>query len=522
MHRLQELVRLYRMGTGATKRAQILNIDRKTERKYRAAIRLAGLLEGPADELPELAALREAVASSTPPPEQERSSIEPWEDFVAQQTAKGLGPTAIHGQLIERFNNFEGSLSAVKRLHRRLKKAGPPRPDQVDIPVHTPPGQQVQIDFGYVGKLKDPATGELRKAWVFVMVLSHSRLLFARVAFRQDIETWLELHRQAFAFFGGVPRVWVPDNLKAAVVRAAFQAEEMGVLNRSYRELARHHGSTIDPTPAYAPKKKGKVESAVKYIKGAFFVPRDFTDVNDANRQLSRWLDETANVRVHGTTRRRPREVFDEVERDALLGLPDVPYVPVLWHRGTVGRNSHVAFDKRFYSVPWQLLGKDAWLRIQGNQVVVYVDDKRVAEHRRDGQTPWSTREAHLPEGRRDFAQRDPDHWYRRAENIGPDVLTYVRAVMASDEVHYPLRRVQSIVRTLESVPAQRACAAAKRASRFAAFHPDAVRRILAQNLDEKPATNGFINPSWAKAPQFARQATEFLRTLEVAHGHGG
>lgn len=296
----------------------------------------------------------------------------------------------------------------------------------------------------------------------------------------------------------------------------------MGVLNRSYRELARHYGATIDPTPAYAPKKKGKVESAVKYVKGAFFKPRDLTDIDDANRQLTRWITDTANLREHGTTRRRPKEVFDAVEAQKLLGLPDVPYVPVLWHRATVRTNSHVTFDKRFYSVPWQLLGKDAWLRVQGNQVVIYVDDERVAEHRRDGETPWSTREAHLPEGRRDHAQRDPEYWYRRAENIGEEVLDYVRAVMAADEVHSPLRRVVSIVMTLESVPAQRACAVAQRASRYAAFHPDAVRRILKQNLDDKPVDTGFIDPGWAKNPQFARQATDFLRSLEVPHGHGG
>lgn len=187
-----------------------------------------------------------------------------------------------------------------------------------------------------------------------------------------------------------------------------------------------------------------------------------------------------------------------------------------------MGKNGHVSFDKRFYSVPWQLLGKPAWLRVQGNQVVVYVEDARVAEHRRDGQTAWSTRAAHLPEGRRDFAERDPDHWYRRAEAIGADVLNYVQAVMTSDAVHYPLRRVQSIVRTLESVPAHRACAAARRASRYAALYPEAVRRILAKHLDEQPATADLIDPTWAKDPQFARQATEFLRRLEVRHGHGG
>ena len=103
MHRLQELVRLHRMGVGAVKRAQILHMDRKTERKYRARIRLAGLLDGPADQLPELRALREAVVSPIEPPPQERSTIAPWEAFVVTKLAEGVGPTAIfeHALVLE-------------------------------------------------------------------------------------------------------------------------------------------------------------------------------------------------------------------------------------------------------------------------------------------------------------------------------------------------------------------------------------------------------------------------------------
>jgi transposase len=97
------------------------------------------------------------------------------------------------------------------------------------------------------------------------MVLSYSRHQFARVVFDQRTETWLRLHVEAFAALGGVPRVVVPDNLKAAVIRGAFGASEEPTLNRSYRELARHYGFKIDPAPPLKPEKKGKVESGVKW-----------------------------------------------------------------------------------------------------------------------------------------------------------------------------------------------------------------------------------------------------------------
>ena len=93
----------------------------------------------------------------------------------------------------------------------------------------------------------------IRKAWLFVIVLGYSRKMVARLVFDQKIDTWLECHVQAFKELGGVPRVLVPDNLKAAVIRAAFGVDDEVVLNRSYRELARHYGTMIDPTPPRSP-----------------------------------------------------------------------------------------------------------------------------------------------------------------------------------------------------------------------------------------------------------------------------
>jgi len=439
--------------------------------------------------------------------------VEDYAETIRQHMDRGLGPTAIHGLLREDHPGFEGSLSAVKRLYKRLKQARGPAASDVAIPVHTAPGQQAQVDFGFVGRLVDPETGKRRKAWVFVMILSHSRAMYARIVFDQSLETWLDLHRRAFVFFGGIPHVVVPDNLKAAVIRAVFDAEGMGTLNRSYRDFARYHGFSIDPTPAYSPEKKGKVESAVKYVKGAFFAPRAdrLVGVEDANRLLDAWVRDTANQRVHGTTRKVPADELLAEQAD-LLRMPSAPFVPVLWHKATVERNSHVTYRRRFYSVPWVHLGKKAWLRVCGTHVTIYVDDERVADHGTEGQTPWSTVEEHLPEGRRDFAQRDPKAWFARADALHDDVGVYVRAVMDSDEVHYPLRRVQSIVRTLEALTPERAASVARHAARFACFDPRSVRKIVREAHDLKPQESGFVSAEWASAPRFARHATGFLQ----------
>jgi transposase len=190
----------------------------------------------------------------------------------------------------------------VRAAWRKWRKARGVRAEDVAIPVETAAGDVAQVDFGYVGKLYDASCGQLRKAWVFVMVLAYSRRMIVRLCFDQKIETWLRVHVEAFAELRGAPHTIVPDNLKAAVVRAAFGVDGAASLNRSYRELARHYGFKIDPAPIYQPKKKGKVESGVKYVKRNFFAGRDGEDVGDVRVALQRWVDEIAKC---GRTARR-------------------------------------------------------------------------------------------------------------------------------------------------------------------------------------------------------------------------
>jgi transposase len=352
MDRLQELVRLHRMGVGARETARLLKMGPNTERDYREALALEGLLDGAVDELPALDALKAAVTRqlAKAPPAQMVSSIARWESRIVKLAEEGLTAQPIYDRLRLEEPDFQGSYYAVRAVWRRWRRTRGVRPEDVAIPVETAPGDVAQVDFGYVGKLYDAAAGRLRKAWVFLLVLAHSRLMFARIVFDQKIETWLRLHVEAFAALGGVPRTLVPDNLKAAVIRAAFGVDGIATLNRSYRELARHYGFKIDPTPICSPEKKGKVESGVRYAKRNFFSGRSGEDVEVTRTALVKWLDAIANERIHGTTHRVPREVFESEERASLLPLPLRPYELVVWHKALVHRDCHAAFDRRLSS----------------------------------------------------------------------------------------------------------------------------------------------------------------------------
>ncbi|MCP4309519.1 MAG: IS21 family transposase [bacterium] len=515
MHRLQELVRLHRLETGDREVARMLKMGPSTERKYRTALARAGLLKGDANEIPSLETLRAAVMEQAPPklaPQQE-SSIEHWHAIVEKKLDDGLGATAIYDRLRTEEAEFRGSLSAVKRLVASIQRERGPSQYDVAIPVETDPGDVAQVDFGYAGYRIDPATRKLRKSWVFVMVLGYSRHQYSEVVFDQRTETWLALHERGFRALGGVPHTLVPDNLKAAVIRAAFGTDDVtSELNRSYRELARHYGFKIDPAPPRSPKKKGKVEAGVKYVKNNALKGREGEDLDVTNHYLVTWVREVAGQRIHGTTGKRPLEVFELEERQALMALPVVAYEPVVWKQATVHRDSHVVFSDRMYSVPWRYMEREVWVRATPTSVAVYYDDERIATHCRRGKGLRSTNESHLPAERAALRHRSQKYWEERGDLLGEDVGRFVREVFDSDDVLFRLRQVQAIVTHLERFPAERAQGACRRASFYGSTSYQAIKNILTRALDLEPLpTTRPTAAVWADGPpRFARSTDQW------------
>lgn len=299
--------------------------------------------------------------------------------------------------------------------------------------------------------------------------------------------------------------------------RCYFGFDEKPELNRSYRELARHYGFRVDPTPPYSPQHKGKVEAAVKYVKQNFFKPRALETMKEARPQLADWLEEIANARVHGTTGKVPREHYDEIEREAMLELPPRPYSQVTWKRSRVHPDSHVEFERRLYSVPFKLIGQEIWVKVEDNLVVIYADDEKVARHERKGPR-YHTTESHLPEGRRDLRHRSRDWWQAKATRMSPTVGEYIEEVFEADDVYSQLRTVQAMVSYLEQYPIDRADAACRRARVFGNYSYKGLRRILVEGLDMEPTfpTALYVHGKLEK-PRFARSMTELLG--EVDHG---
>jgi transposase len=524
MFQLQELVRLHRMGTSCHERARLLGVSPNTERSYREALEEGGLMGSEAGDLPSEEVLQKLVVKvmgtgQVPP---QPSSVAPWLEKIHAWQTEGARPKAIFDRLKREESNFTGSLSAVKRAYFRRRRELGVRAEDVVIPVITAPGQIAQVDFGYVGKLLDPVLGRERKAWVFVMVLAHSRHMYCEIVFDQKVETWLSLHQKAFDWFGGVPDTVVPDNLKSAVIRAAFTPDDTTELNRSYRELARHYSFKVDPAPPYSPEKKGKVESGVNYVKSNFFKSYGQSlDVVELGKRLEQWVLETAGVRDHGTTHKRPLDVFESHEKAHLQALPLVSFETIIWQKVTVGADSHVLYLGARYSVPWCWVKKTGWVRVSRRTIQVHIESVRVATHQLGKSGEHVTLESHLPHGRRDLRIRSRSYWLERGEQIGPDTRAYAQEILDSDDVLCHLRQVQAIVMHLEKFPRHRAEAASRRASFYANYKPQGVKRILARGLDAEPLPLSI--PLCQKASSPPRHARNIQQMLEqhIEENHG-
>jgi transposase len=499
---IREMLRHLQRGQSNRAVAKALGIDRKTVARYRTWATEQGLLEESLPSLSDLQRLVEETLDSSPPPQNE-SSVEPYREVVTKLCREGVEIAAIHQRLKER--GYTGSYSSVYRFVRNLE----PRTPDVTVRVETPPGEEAQVDFGYAGRMVDPETGKLRKTWVFVMTLSWSRHQYVEFVFDQKVETWLRLHRNAFAFFGGVPERVVIDNLKAGIIRACWHEP---VAQQSYRECAEHYGFLISPCRPRTPRHKGKVEKGgVHYVKRNFLGGREPTTVTQANRDVRRWALTVAGDRVHGTTKERPLERF-ALERGALRPLPDTPYDMAVWKEVKLHRDCHLVFDQAYYSAPFRLVGQKLWVRGGSREVQIFTQDYQlVATHPR-AQRPGrrQTRTDHLPPHKVPGLMLTRAACRQQASEIGPATGEVVEALLD----HRPedrLRTAGRLLRLGDRFGPKRLEAACARALRFDDPAYMTIKRILEQgaDLEERPDTD-----SAPPALTFARPPAELVGHL--------
>jgi transposase len=284
-----------------------------------------------------------------------RSSCEAHRSFIEAETVKGRNSVAIFQDLVE-HHGYEGAYNAVKRFVRKIV----PSEQKVSCRFETPRGQESQVDYGEGAPTLHSQTGKYRKPRLFVLSLGCSRHAFRKVVWKSSKEIWCALHEEAFAYFGGVTKTIRLDNLREGVIDPDIYDPE---LNPLYADLLKHYGVVAIPCRPYAPDLKGKVESAVGYTQRTGLAGRRFETIDEQNTHLYHWNDRWAATRIHGTTKRQVREMFEE-ERPFLAPLPATRFEYYRTLERRAHYDGHIEVDGAYYSVPARYIGSTVVVRV--------------------------------------------------------------------------------------------------------------------------------------------------------------
>jgi transposase len=343
-----------------------------------------------------------------------------------------------------REEGFNGRTTIVKDFVRQIR---PPRTPAF-LTLSFAPGQCAQVDWGQFGSINVGNTR--RRLSFFVMVLCYSRMLYVEFTVSETMEHFLACHANAFAFFGGVPAKLMIDNLKSAVLqRIVGQAP---VFNPHYKDFADHFGFAIAPCGVGQAHEKGRVENAIGYVKKNFLAGAELTDFALVNPAARQWLDTVANVRIHGSTKRQPVELFS-AEKPQLKPLPAQPYDVGVIRPGRANSQFRVTVDTNTYSVPAEYAGAALTLKLYADHLCLYHQDKLIARHVRcydrhqDFENPDHPREL-LQQRRRAADQKllqrllaltpKAEPFYQGLAERRLNVLHHVRKIVALSEIYGP------------------------------------------------------------------------------------
>lgn len=306
-----------------------------------------------------------------------------------QRENQGVRPSKLD-EFREKINGLLQSypgMSAV-RIHEEIRKVGYPggisilrdylRPLRLEkktfLYIQTFPAEEAQVDWAYTGRIGD------RTSYCFLMVLSFSKMLYIEFFPDQRLESFLAGHIHAFHYFQGIPKKIRYDSLKS-VVLTRFGSNIQ--FNRRFLDFAAHYLFNPSICNVGSPHEKGRVENAVRYVKNNFLAGRSFSSLTDCNQQAVPWRDERANVRIHGTMKARPMDIFREKEQTLLIPLPKTGYDTRSVCSVKCSSQGLVRFDTNRYSVPFTHAAMTLTLKADDQFVSIYDKEQLIAQHGR-------------------------------------------------------------------------------------------------------------------------------------------
>jgi transposase len=427
LRKIREILRLkYEVGLSNRAIARACCISNSTVGEYVVRARRAGLVWPVAEERTEEELYQQLFPEVKRPKLVERPRLD-WEVVHREMARQGVTLQLLWQEYREKYPDGYG-YTQFREHYQRWNQA-----HTTSMRLPHKGGEVMEVDYaGMTLSITNPETGEVSQAVVFVATLPASSYIYAEVQPSQELQHWLAGHVRAFAFFGGVPKILRPDNLKSGVKKPNYYEPD---LNPSYQELAEHYRVAVLPARVKKPKDKPHVENGVQNAERWVLAPlrnQTLFSEAEANRAIKPLLQALNQKEMQHLGKSR-RQLFEELEREALLPLPERPYEFARWKNARVNIDYHIAFEGHYYSVPHTLVGQEVRIRATERMLAVFHHSQQIAIHA-VSTVPgrFSTCADHMPSHHRFVLQADSDFFLREAAKVGPQTAAYMTAVLRS------------------------------------------------------------------------------------------
>lgn len=484
MSKIRQTLILYEAGNGTKSISDMLDLSRNTVKKY---ISIFNQSNKTIDEVlamndSDFHALFQEKANKDNSPRSERyqATMEVLPEYAKMLKRKGMTLQRVYEKYIQDHpDGFSRSrFCTMMKLHQT----------QTAPVAHLEhkAGEKMYVDYaGDKLHIIDQETGERLPVEVFVAILPCSQLTYVEAVMSQKKEDFIHACEKAFYFYGGTPKIIVPDNLKAAVTRPS---KYESVLNDDFAAFAEHYGCAVLPARVRKPKDKALVEGAVKLIYRSIYPyleKREFYNLEALNEVIRGALESHNNARLTGRNYSR-REQFEEIERECLGPLNPIKFELRSRKRLTVSRQGYVRLENHFYSVPVKYCNKKVIVLYDTRSVDMYFEYECIASHKRSfKQYGYSTKTEHLPQTQQNYQNWDPNDLIKQGASIHPEVQTYLMQVMEKKSLpEQAYKSIAGILNIGKKVGVDRLIKACRLANALGDYSYNAIDRILSNRQE--------------------------------------
>lgn len=460
--------------------ARALGLSKGAVAKYVSLAAAADIRQWPLPDGTDEAALeRRLFAGKRPAPTR---YIEPdWFEIHKELKHKGVTLTRLWSEHVDQVGERAHRYSQFAERYRRWKRS-----QKRSMRQHHRAGEKVFIDHcGPTVPVINRSTGEVRQAQIFVAVLGASSYTFAEATWTQGLSDWIGSNRRMLEFFGGVPELLIPDNLKSASTKADRYEP---VVNATYLEFAAHYGTAVLPTRPRKPQDKAKAENGVLLVERwilAVLRHREFFSLAELNEAIATLLT-SLNERPFQRRSESRRDLFEQLDQPVLRPLVNAAYEFAEWRHAKVGIDYHIEIKHVCFSVPHRLVAERVDVRVTATTVEILHRGRRVAAHRREYGKRYHTVPEHMPASHRAHAQWSPRRFLDWGASIGSATAQIVRQQLENrPHPEHGYRSCLGLLSLAKTYGHERLESACQRALAIGTDTSGSVRSILKNGLDQ-------------------------------------